>query len=176
MTGGPCCLGRRPQRIASRDPTSGPILFAHRGHSGRGVESCSRGAITPFRPPALLRRVCTQSVLTSDHIKSSMPDMQNVIGIRSLRRRVSESMVRVGRGETIVIVRHGRPIAIIRPLRSGEAAHRISVTTFRRNLRRTLAVTRRRAIVLTWYGDGAAVVAPVPPDFELDDDEEEESA
>jgi antitoxin (DNA-binding transcriptional repressor) of toxin-antitoxin stability system len=71
-----------------------------------------------------------------------------------------------------VIVRHGRPIAIIRPLRADETAHRISVTTFRRNLRRTLAVTRRRAIVLTWYGDGAAVVAPVPPDFELEDEEE----
>ncbi len=105
-----------------------------------------------------------------------MPGMQNAIGIRSLRRRVSESMVRVGRGETIVIVRHGRPIAIIRPLQADETAHRISVTTFRRNLRRTLAVTRRRAIVLTWYGDGAAVIAPVPPDFELDDSEEEESA
>ncbi len=101
-----------------------------------------------------------------------MPGMQNVIGIRSLRRGVSESLVRVGRGETIVVVRHGRPIAIIRPLTADETAHRISVTTFRRNLRRTLAVTRRRAIVLTWYGDGAAVIAPVPPDLQLNDEEE----
>lgn len=81
-------------------------------------------------------------------------------------------MVRVGRGETIVIVRHGHPIAIIRPLAADDTARRISVTTFRRNLRRTLAVTRRRAIVLTWYGDGAAVVAPVPSDLKLDDEEE----
>lgn len=85
-------------------------------------------------------------------------------------------MVRVGRGETIVVVRHGRPVAIIRPLRDRETGRRVSVTTFRRNLRRALVVTQRRAIVLTWYGDGAAVVAPVPPDFELDDSEEEESA
>ena len=105
-----------------------------------------------------------------------MPAMQNVVGIRTLRRRVNESLVRVARGETVVIVRHGRPIAIIRPLKDGDTARRISVTTFRQNLRRTLAITRRRAIVLTWYGDGAAVVAPVPPDFELDDNEEEESA
>jgi prevent-host-death family protein len=103
-----------------------------------------------------------------------MPGMQNVIGIRTLRRRVTESLVRVARGETVVIVRHGHPIAIMRPLKDGERAQRISVTTFRQNLRRTLAVTRRRAIVLTWYGDGAAVVAPVPPD--LDISEEEESA
>ena len=101
-----------------------------------------------------------------------MPGMHNVIGIRTLRRSVSESLVRVGRGETIVIVRHGRPIAIIRPLTADETARRISVTTFRRNLRRTLAVTRRRAIVLTWYGDGAAVIAPVPPDLQLTDEEE----
>ncbi len=98
--------------------------------------------------------------------------MQNVIGIRTLRRQVNESLVRVARGETIVVARHGRPIAIIRPLGDGETGRRVSVTTFRRNLRRALAVTRRRPIVLTWYGDGAAVVAPVPPELELDDEEE----
>lgn len=98
--------------------------------------------------------------------------MQNVIGIRTLRRRVNESLLRVARGETVIIVRHGRPIAIIRPLTEGDTARRISVTTFRQNLRRTLAITRRRAIVLTWYGDGAAVVAPVPPDLEISDEEE----
>lgn len=101
-----------------------------------------------------------------------MPAMQNVIGIRPLRRRVNESLLRVARGETVIIVRHGRPIAIIRPLTEGDTARRISVTTFRQNLRRTLAITRRRAIVLTWYGDGAAVVAPVPPDLEITDEEE----
>ena len=101
-----------------------------------------------------------------------MLDMQNVIGIRTLRRGVNESLVRVSRGETIVVARHGHPIAIIRPLTGDETGRRVSVTTFRRNLRRTLAVTRRRAIVLTWYGDEAAVVAPVPPDFELDNEEE----
>jgi prevent-host-death family protein len=103
-----------------------------------------------------------------------MPSMQNVIGIRTLRRRVNESLVRVARGETIVVARHGRPIAIIRPLHAGEAGRAISVTTFRRNLRRTLAVTKRRPIVLTWYGDSAAVVAPVPRDFQIH--EEEDSA
>lgn len=105
-----------------------------------------------------------------------MPGMQNAIGIRDLRRQVNRSLVRVARGETIVVVRNGRPIAIIRPLRDCETGRRVSVTTFRRNLRRALVVTQRRPIVLTWYGDGAAVVAPVPPDFELDDNEEEESA
>lgn len=98
--------------------------------------------------------------------------MQNVIGIRTLRRRVSESLVRVSRGETIVVARHGHPIAIIRPLADAETGRRVSVTTFRRNLRRALIVTRRRPIVLTWYGDSAAVVAPVPPEFELDDEAE----
>jgi prevent-host-death family protein len=100
-----------------------------------------------------------------------MPGMQNVIGVRTLRRRVSESLVRVSRGETIVVVRHGHPIAIIRPLANDESGRRVSVTTFRRNLRRALVVTRRRPIVLTWYGDSAAVVAPIPPGLELEDEE-----
>jgi prevent-host-death family protein len=102
--------------------------------------------------------------------------MHNVIGVRSLRRRVSESLVRVSRGETIVIVRHGRPVAILRPVAADDFARRISVTTFRRNLRRTLVVTRRRPIMLSWYGDNVAVVAPVPPDLEFDEFWEEESA
>ena len=110
--------------------------------------------------------------MTSNYIGSSILGMQNVIGIRTLRRGVNESLVRVSRGETIVVARHGYPIAIIRPLIGDETGRRVSVTTFRRNLRRTLAVTRRRAIVLTWYGDEAAVVAPVPPDFELRNAEE----
>jgi antitoxin (DNA-binding transcriptional repressor) of toxin-antitoxin stability system len=114
--------------------------------------------------------------LTSDHIEASMLGMKNVVGIRNLRRGVNESLVRVSRGETIVVARHGHPIAIIRPLDGDETGQRVSVTTFRRNLRRALAVTRRRAIVLTWYGESVAVVAPVPPDFDLDDSEEEESA
>lgn len=100
--------------------------------------------------------------------------MHNVIGIRTLRRQVNESLVRVARGETIVIARHGHPVAIMRPLEDGETGRRVSVTTFRRNLRRALVVTRRRPIVLTWYGDGAAVVAPVPLDLEIAFDDEEE--
>ncbi len=100
--------------------------------------------------------------------------MQNVIGVRTLRRQVNESLLRVARGETIVIARHGRPVAIMRPLTDGDTGRRVSVTTFRRNLRRALVVTRRRPIVLTWYGDGAAVIAPVPPDLEMAHDDEEE--
>jgi antitoxin (DNA-binding transcriptional repressor) of toxin-antitoxin stability system len=98
--------------------------------------------------------------------------MHNVIGIRTLRRGVNESLVRVSRGETIVVARHGHPIAIIRPLAGDETGRRVSVTTFRRNLRRTLAVARRRSIVLTWYGDVAAVVAPVPPNLKLENEKE----
>ena len=94
--------------------------------------------------------------------------MQNVIGIRTLRRGVNEALLRVARGETIVLVRHGRPVAILRPLGEGELYRRVSVTTFRRNLRRAVLVSHRRPITLTWYGDGAAVLAPVPPELELE--------
>ena len=100
--------------------------------------------------------------------------MQNVIGVRSLRRRVSESLLRVARGETVVVVRHGRPIAILRPAVAGDTGRRISVTTFRDNLRRALAVSRRRAVVLTWYGDVAAVIVPAPPDLVIEDEEDVE--
>lgn len=99
--------------------------------------------------------------------------MQNVIGIRTLRRGVNEALLRVARGQTIVLVRHGRPVAILRPLADGETHRRISVTTFRRNLRRAVVVSHRRPLMLTWYGDGAAVLAPVPPDLELEFEEDD---
>ena len=101
-----------------------------------------------------------------------MPGMQTIIGIRTLRRQVTQSLVRVSRGETILVVRNGHPIAIIRPIADEETGRQVSVTTFRRNLRRTLAVTRRRPIVLTWYGAATAVVAPVPRHLEPDNEEE----
>ena len=99
--------------------------------------------------------------------------MQNVIGIRTLRRSVNEALLRVARGETMVLVRHGHPVAILRPLGDGETHRRISVTTFRRNLRRAVLVSRRRPLMLTWYGDGAAVLEPVPPDLELEYEEDD---
>jgi prevent-host-death family protein len=61
--------------------------------------------------------------------------MQNVIGVRTLRRQVNESLLRVARGETIVIARHGRPVAIMRPITDGDTGRRVSVTTFRRGTR-----------------------------------------
>ena len=88
--------------------------------------------------------------------------MQNVIGIRTLRRGINEALLRVARGETILVVRHGHPVAILRPLGEGESHRRLSVTTFRRNLRRAVLVSGRRPLMLTWYGDGAAVLEPVP--------------
>ena len=47
------------------------------------------------------------------------------------------------------------------------------MTTFRRNLRRAVVVSHRRPLMLTWYGDGAAVLAPVPPDLELEYEEDD---
>ncbi len=99
--------------------------------------------------------------------------MQNVIGIRTLRRSVNEALLRVARGETMVLVRHGHPVAILRPLGDGETHRRVSVTTFRRHLRRAVLVSRRRPLMLTWYGDGAAVLEPVPPDLELEYEEDD---
>ena len=98
--------------------------------------------------------------------------MQNVIGIRTLRRGVNGALLRVARGETILLVRHGHPVAVLRPLGEGEAHRRISVTTFRRNMRRAVVVSRRRPLMLTWYGDVAAVLAPVPPDVALEYEED----
>jgi hypothetical protein len=35
-----------------------------------------------------------------------------------------------------------------------------------RNIRDLLAEGRRKAVLITWYGEGSAVLEPLPPDWE----------
>lgn len=95
--------------------------------------------------------------------------MDSVVAIRSLRARVADYVERAQDGEEFVVVRHGRPVAILRPRISGERVVRLPVGTFRTNLRRALLIARRRPVLLTWRGQPAAVVAPLPDDFPWED-------
>lgn len=91
--------------------------------------------------------------------------MDKVVSVRILRCRVADYVARVQGGEQFVILRHGRPIALLRSRVNGERVVRLPVDTFRANLRRALAIARRRPVLLTWRGEPAAIVGPLPPDF-----------
>jgi antitoxin (DNA-binding transcriptional repressor) of toxin-antitoxin stability system len=75
-------------------------------------------------------------------------------------------------GETIVVLRHGRPWAILRPALAEEHCKTQSITSFRDDLRSGLLRARRRPLRLTWRDQPlAVVVCAAPRDLVLQDDE-----
>jgi antitoxin (DNA-binding transcriptional repressor) of toxin-antitoxin stability system len=88
--------------------------------------------------------------------------MELTISTGLLRRQAGECLSRVSRGDTFVVLRHGHPVAILRPARSWEACRRESATLLWRNLRDLMAAARREPVLITWYGEGTAVLEPLP--------------
>ena len=96
----------------------------------------------------------------------SVVGMEQTIPSGALRRQPGICLARVSRGETFVVLRHGRPIAILRPPKDDEVCERRSATLLWRNIRDLLAEGRRKAVLITWYGEGSAVLEPLPADWE----------
>jgi antitoxin (DNA-binding transcriptional repressor) of toxin-antitoxin stability system len=92
--------------------------------------------------------------------------MEQVIPSGALRRQPGICLARAAQGETFVVLRHGRPIALLRPPREAEVSERRSATLLWRNLRDLLAEGRRKAVLITWYGVGTAVLEPLPDGYQ----------
>lgn len=93
--------------------------------------------------------------------------MEETISTGSLRRQAGACLARVSRGDTLVVLRHGHPVAILRPPRAREACISGQATLLWRNLRDLMAAARREPVLITWYGDVMAVLAALPPDSAL---------
>jgi hypothetical protein len=63
-----------------------------------------------------------------------------------------------------VVLRHGHPVAILRPPRAREACTSEAATLLWRNLRDLMVAARREPVLITWYGDVMAVLEALPPD------------
>ncbi len=87
-----------------------------------------------------------------------------VVTVRTLRRQLADYADRAARGESIVVLRHGHPRAMLRPLQAGERARAASVTAFRQDIRRGLLRARRSPVRLTWRGGELGVVVCAVPD------------
>lgn len=95
-----------------------------------------------------------------------------VVSVRTLRRRIADFLACAAKGEPVVVIRHGRPWALLRPPMPGERCRTQSITSFRDDLRRGLLRARRRPLRLTWRDEPlAVVVCAVPRDLVLTDDE-----
>ena len=88
--------------------------------------------------------------------------MEQMISTGSLRRQAGACLARVSRGDTFVVLRHGHPVAILRPPRAREACTSGAATLLWRNLRDLMAAARREPVLITWYGDVMAVLESLP--------------
>jgi antitoxin (DNA-binding transcriptional repressor) of toxin-antitoxin stability system len=104
--------------------------------------------------------------LNSAAAGGSVVGMEQTIPSGALRRQPGICLARVSRGETFVVLRHGHPIAILRPPKDHEVCERRSATLLWRNIRDLLAEGRRKAVLITWYGEGSAVLEPLPADWQ----------
>jgi antitoxin (DNA-binding transcriptional repressor) of toxin-antitoxin stability system len=94
--------------------------------------------------------------------------MEQTISTGSFRRQVGACLAQVSRGDTFVVLRHGHPVAILRPPRVREACTSGAATLLWRNLRHLMAAARREPVLITWYGDVMAVLESLPPDSALE--------
>lgn len=71
-------------------------------------------------------------------------------------------------GDTFVVLRHGRPVAMLRPPRWREKRRSRAATFLWRNFGDVMAAARRGPVLITWYGDAMAVLEPVPSGLEAE--------
>ena len=96
--------------------------------------------------------------------------MEQVVSSANLRRHPGECIARASKGETFVVLRYGRAIAMLRPRSTGEAYEPLRATDLWRDFPRVLARARREAVLITWYSEAVSVLGPVPKGWRRGDE------
>ncbi len=98
--------------------------------------------------------------------------MQPIVTTRELRRDILDLAERAAEGESIVVLRHGTPVALLRKARPEENMRRMPIERFRRNIAKSLRQAERQPHLITWHGREslvltslAVVLSPVPPEL-----------
>jgi antitoxin (DNA-binding transcriptional repressor) of toxin-antitoxin stability system len=101
--------------------------------------------------------------------------VQPVVTTRELRRDILDLAARASQGEAIVVMRHGRPVALLRRARPEENMREVGNESFRRHIAQSLRQAERRPHLITWHGRESVVLAPLPPELaDVEPDCEEE--
>lgn len=141
-------------------------LAVCRRQAGHGLSSCLRDKTQLDSRAAWQANGYTTSY-TTYWLKwratgDTVPAMEQVINSANLRRHPGECIARASKGETFVVLRYGRAIAMLRPRSTGEAYEPLRATDLWRDFPRVLARARREAVLITWYSEAVAVLGPVP--------------
>jgi len=96
--------------------------------------------------------------------------MTHVVGSRELRPRFSEYLARAKDGDEVVVLVHGRPAALLRPVRPEDAGARMRCRLVRDELHKAIQKARAESLVVTWNGRMFAVLEAPPEGFEFKED------
>jgi antitoxin (DNA-binding transcriptional repressor) of toxin-antitoxin stability system len=84
----------------------------------------------------------------------------------ALRSRLSDYVAQAEGGATFVLLRHGRPIAMLGPAAGELSGRRIGVSQFRASLRRSIGRVSEQPVRLTYRGRTVAMVGPISEPIE----------
>jgi prevent-host-death family protein len=88
--------------------------------------------------------------------------MTHVVGSRELRPRFSEYLTRAKDGDEVVVLVHGHPAALLRPIRPDDAGALVPSTLVRDELHRAMQKARAESLLVTWNGRMFAVLQAPP--------------
>ncbi len=93
--------------------------------------------------------------------------MLQAIGSRELRTRFAEFLEWAEEGDEIVVLVHGRPAAVLRPVRPEDDGALVRSRLVRNDWHRALSSVRAGALVLTRYSRAVAVLEAPPEGLDV---------
>ena len=92
------------------------------------------------------------------------------VGSRELRPRLGQYLERAKDGDEVIVLVHGHPAALLRPVRPGDAGALVPSRLLRDELHKTIREARASRLVVTWRGRMFAVLEAPPQSLEILED------
>jgi prevent-host-death family protein len=96
--------------------------------------------------------------------------VMHVVGSRELRPRLGEYLARAKDGDEVVVLVHGQPAALLRPVRPDDAGALVPSRLVRDELHEAIRKARAKSLVVTWHGRMFAVLQAPPEGLEVWED------
>jgi prevent-host-death family protein len=96
--------------------------------------------------------------------------MTHVVGSRELRPRFSEYLALAKDGDEVVVLVHGRPAALLRPVRPDDVGALVPSRLVRDELHKAIQKARAESLVVTWNGRVFAVLQAPPKGLQVRED------
>jgi antitoxin (DNA-binding transcriptional repressor) of toxin-antitoxin stability system len=83
------------------------------------------------------------------------------VSVDAFRSRLSDYVAQAERGATFILLRHGRPTALLGPALPEFTGRPIAVSRFRASLRRSIGAAADEPVRITYRGRTVAVLQPI---------------